>query len=1572
MNRLIWNLCGGIGVALGLWAVNRETQHVAPVATPDVTVAVAPNELGDRAKEARSLNDSPRLIRDANVRPTAALLTVVQKAISAELQQKTGAGTYAPAREQPAGTHVLNYDDVFDDSGETALFIEVDGLADTDTLFAHVEQGKWPLTAEPEKTKEGGHRFKVLTSLIGSISDRGQASTLTLVRRKKDAKSDDPIEASDVYKLKVRIDTRGPRLDTLRVTNIQFSGGANPTATVTVELDFDSDDLNPNSARDAGNFYVQRIGDNGIYSDVAKPAQPVYDLKMPQTVKMTFSGLHRGNYRLTVPGAKSESNSKTRPLQDTAGNYAGGRGQTGETITKDFGLHPEAKRGTHVQFPEFLPTAPQPDYQRRINPGDRVETRVLRLYYFRDAHRVAQLINRTAESLNKQPVALAERRAEDARIDADKKTDERRMQEIEAVEAAQELRRMENEVRELEGNFGQFSNDAQRVTMQIADLEKQKGQGADEAEIDAKLAELRALERNLTGAKTSISKSIESRRTQLAGLRETAATQNRQAISSQAKEDRAREQQFRLEVASAGEDPDTFAAGIKNSVDPVAQCSVSVIGEGLLQVRGPRKGIDKIRTMVHQIDMPLGQIKVEIVTVQLNGERGDRMERPLGRVDAHLGLGRFLTAHSLMMLRQAIVAEAALIAQEADQMNEFDRHHQVHRDRKYLYSFFGRDFIDELYAMESEFLLTENKLLGLHSMDAVSLHQALFVLALAKNDVRLRILERFQEMIRCDLMQAEFDFRRTSELRPHKTGFHLPHTSRHHREDKVLRQVCLNNAQRYHFRNLRNFFAASSLLEADTMNPLQREFIKLAQIFKARLVTEMDLKQRVIERAMIEDDREFDLLAEEEATNSIRASVLQASRDIQRQRFAAAESLSETRSAAELAFAGVMATVNEALYKLDNETEQFRDEVRQYGRTPSAKNFEGIKSAAKALLIKSKTGELSIPPEFVDDKKFNELDAFKHPDETQPQGVETKATIVVADLNESLYDAYQAELAAQLNSLQQLKMAANAFLGEANPIGFDRGRYTVALSRLDREIEDFEKRGRHASTLSTIKRHRTAIHNQIVELMKTEARVETTQHFLKGTRRSLKHRKLLDFFIEEEEEKLIDLLEGTRAHIAQMDNYLKRMMTALEDDFNTQYYDPAFVRIRSAAREWDVSLGQVERTSILTNNRAFAKVTPQATMEFDLPKRKIAIVEAFDGAKAMLQDYGALANDPTFLAAAQMMGAGQPNGKMHKPYPGLPSAQDENQMGYSQPPAEGGSALQALVPDPSIYKFETGTGFEIRPVIQPDGHSVIYDFNYMYTTNVREPVKADEKHLGRIKRHFINTQVQTSSFDMRELSRYHVALKASRTSKGVPLFEDIPLVGMAFRPAPSDESSIQQNVILGRSVVYPTVFDLMGLRWAPSVVDLTHTSVRDSAHVVRGRHRTVRDSVDQFSRNRFDELIGIDKEGVFHRPDLYFRQQLPSPNHPGGHTHPFDPNHDPTGRQFHRDDPRPHNYQTPQYDQHGREIRQFQTTHGNPVGLNAPATNGAPGETYYLPEPTDVPHSRVNVILDDERSIRNR
>lgn len=261
-----------------------------------------------------------------------------------------------------------------------------------------------------------------------------------------------------------------------------------------------------------------------------------------------------------------------------------------------------------------------------------------------------------------------------------------------------------------------------------------------------------------------------------------------------------------------------------------------------------------------------------------------------------------------------------------------------------------------------------------------------------------------------------------------------------------------------------------------------------------------------------------------------------------------------------------------------------------------------------------------------------------------------------------------------------------------------------------------------------------------------------------AARRPLDHKKFLDMLIDEAEEKQIQLLEGTRAHTAVIDDYVKRICTALEDDFNTQFYEPAFRHPGEAYHCGTVSLGQIEHTSVLTGNRQFAQ-QPQATMEFDLPKRRIMIAEAMAAAQAGMSDYGALLGDPNFLALTKLY-SGQPTSstfsggaagsQVRDVLPGLPSQTGESaviQAQSGQPQFQ--SQLESLVPDPAIYKFETGTGYEVRPVIQPDGQSVLFDLNYMYTTNVREPVAADEKHLGRVKRHFIDTDVQVGNYELR-------------------------------------------------------------------------------------------------------------------------------------------------------------------------------------------------------------------------------
>jgi hypothetical protein len=478
------------------------------------------------------------------------------------------------------------------------------------------------------------------------------------------------------------------------------------------------------------------------------------------------------------------------------------------------------------------PTGPQIDYKeytepRKVpegfNPSDHVETRVARLYYYRNAHRVAQIINRTTQSYNRAAVDMQRQLADRARIEADQTTEARKQAEYNAILATQQTRRAEHELSATEQRLNQ-------VLEEIRQQPKTPGSTNDTPD-DTKLL------REVAG---SLATRVEGLRQQVEHLRERENELSGVAQQLDRREQRSREEQFRREVAAAHEDPDTYAPGVPGSDDPVRQVSVSVIGEGLIQLRGPIKGINIIRRMINQIDSPVGQVRVNLHTVQINGEHGNRMEQVADRIQKHLDHSRFLTTQSAEILRRAIVKVASRRATEA--MDPEAEGSQDVRDKRYLYAFFGSDFIDELRAMDSEFLKTGNKLLSLHSMDTTSLSSALFLMALANNSTRQEILAEFQGMLAAELPAAEESYYEAG-------SYCAPRCTREGWQPKEKFQLFAGNAR---FESLRGFFDGQADIADNTMTPIQREFIRLAQIFKARLITEMELNQRIMERAVIE------------------------------------------------------------------------------------------------------------------------------------------------------------------------------------------------------------------------------------------------------------------------------------------------------------------------------------------------------------------------------------------------------------------------------------------------------------------------------------------------------------------------------------------------------------------------------------------------------------------------------------------------------------------------------------------------------------------------------------------------
>ncbi|NQU24301.1 MAG: hypothetical protein HQ567_23715 [Candidatus Nealsonbacteria bacterium] len=1221
-----------------------------------------------------------------------------------------------------------------------------------------------------------------------------------------------------------------------------------------------------------------------------------------EAVVLTVTGMTPGTYELAIEG-----------IEDLYGNKMEGEYKT--EIYKPVGGDVPSVRpgisgpaGHHVRYREYTEPRDVPD---GFNPSDHVETRVARLYYFRDAHRIAQLINRTARSHNRAAVDMQQQLADRARTEAEQATAARQDAERNAIAAAQRTRYAEHELAATE-------QELTRVFQEIGN-QPQETSGEGGAEPTPQPDENSKVLQNVADSLATRARSL---RQQVQALRNEEVRLNGLTQQLDGQEQRARKNQFLRESAAGRADPDTFAAGVPNSDDPVEQVSVSVIGEGLIQLRGPIKGINIIRRMINQMDSPVGQVRINVHTVQINGEHGDRMEKVGDKVQRHIDQSRFLTAQSIEILRKAIIKVAAERAMQAFEGEAFGS--QDIRDERYLHAFFGRDFIEELRAMDSEFLKTGNKLLSLHSMDTTSLSSALFVMALAKNSTRLQILQEFQQMLACELPAAEQNYL--------ESGIY-PAKNRFCREKFVLM------AQNARFQSLHGFFNQQYTGHDDTMTPIQREFIRLAQIFKGRLVTEMELKQRIMERAVIEERNgnyrqqlEGARVKEEQAETALK----DAAEAISKQRvviftsladFLAAvgsanEEISKYRSGYEPKIQAILTTIKRLAASTDDGeslldllkvaegtytvTSQGRKSEWQYTKDGAVPYWKPIVPREQERWAQEFAEMVQVAEDL--HRELAKYRYTKHAHEWE------RATSTLNKLKKSMEDDRDPafKLLNHIHLVQYFKFARGPNAEVLRVYDLLRGlgdalveslkepsvdaeqvyqRWVAFRDKLKAMLDDIEDEALKAKAEVFVRDGESGFRQLLpLALDLTLARSKATE-----SRRPLDHKKFLDMLIDEMEEKHIELLEGTRAHTANIDNYIKRLATALESDLNTQFYGPSFRGVREASRSWDVNLAAIETTGILANNRAFAKVSPQATMEFDLPKRAPLMNEAVGGALAMMKDVGALANDPSFLAMASL-NAGQPTsslaagagggyGSVRNVLPGLSTSTGEELLSQNGPgQAKFGSAMEALIPDPAIYKYETGTGYEIRPVIQPDGQAVVFQFKYMYTTNVREPVRADEKHLGRVKRHFIDTDVQLSNYELREVSRYQVALKTSRTSRGVPLLEDIPIAGVLFHPLPQQESSLQENLILAQATIYPTLFDLMGLRWATAVADLDPLRMSNQEFIVRNRRRVLQNRVYDYSTGKVDEFLRIPEAD--RRADLYRSQESIPAVHPNGYRGP--------------------------------------------------------------------------------------
>ncbi len=268
--------------------------------------------------------------------------------------------------------------------------------------------------------------------------------------------------------VEVRVDTSGPGVLSIEPSNLAYA-----LEQRTIKVQFDP--LVPIEFQ--ANDFVMTKSDG-----TAQPVAATIDADTNMVTVQAAAAFPPDTYTFTVKKSVADKSDNTMKADVTRQRFMPvgaelptvSRGITGPT-------------GPNVEFGEY--TKPR-DIIDGFNPSDRVETRVSRLYYYRDAHRVAQIINREAKSYNRAAVDMQEQLANKSRQIADQATDDRRTKELKAIEAARKTREAEQELQQAE-------QDAQRAAVQASNAQQglnQAREAGDDEEAERMEARVRSFE----------------------------------------------------------------------------------------------------------------------------------------------------------------------------------------------------------------------------------------------------------------------------------------------------------------------------------------------------------------------------------------------------------------------------------------------------------------------------------------------------------------------------------------------------------------------------------------------------------------------------------------------------------------------------------------------------------------------------------------------------------------------------------------------------------------------------------------------------------------------------------------------------------------------------------------------------------------------------------------------------------------------------------------------------------------------------------------------------------------------
>ena len=368
--------------------------------------------------------------------------------------------------------------------------------------------------------------------------------------------------------------------------------------------------------------------------------------------------------------------------------------------------------------------------------------------------------------------------------------------------------------------------------------------------------------------------------------------------------------------------------------------------------------------------------------------------------------------------------------------------------------------------------------------------------------------------------------------------------------------------------------------------------------------------------------------------------------------------------------------------------------------------------------------------------------------------------------------------------------------------------------RFDRTNSYFESFGDQADSANAIQVATARFQRALLELRQAEAAVAAMRNdrlllTVASTGPSLPPRirtvsgdlldaaafaTLADRVIEEQAARAVDLRQFVRAEVAALDGQLKRLTTAFDEDLRRQFYRPALQELRRKSGAVKAQMGQIQTTTIRTNDRTLARVSPSQVAVLERPVRPVLLQEGLQVAHGLALEAQSLAQYGSLQAAGNMMAPG--------------SAALLGQTGLTPVP---GQHLGQTVATSERISVSVGDDIQVTPVIQPDGCSVAFHLVYTHTpqrdTDGKTPISSG------VRRHTIEADVHLPNLELQEVSRFRVALDAEQQGNGVPLLEDVPGLGALFRPRRTAASTTQENIILVDAVIYPTALALSEKSW---------------------------------------------------------------------------------------------------------------------------------------------------------------